>query len=214
MRVRRLAGPARCSLRPARNRTKLCRRPAPAIASPRRSSSVPVGRAYGCETIGYLLLCIWHIVKLIERGDKIAMFFDVKRGERLARERDDEWRRRRRREGERKTKGEREPREGVGLTRGKRKEKERSEKGGGSERELHARGRKNGERCREPQVHRAALSVMNPKGRCETTRTVRISSPCSDGVYAEVAESGGVGGGADSSGTGEGTPAWQSADAP
>lgn len=91
--------------------------------------SVPVGRAYGCGTIGYLLLCIWHIVKLIERGDKIAMFFDVKRGERLARERDDGERRRRRRwrrrEGERKTKG-REPREGAGLTRGRRKEKERS----------------------------------------------------------------------------------------
>lgn len=36
---------------------------------------VSVGYAYGCGTIGYLLLCIWHIVKLIERGDKIAMFF-------------------------------------------------------------------------------------------------------------------------------------------
>jgi len=49
--------------------------------------SLSVGRAYGCGTIGYLLLCIWHIVKLIERGDKIAMFFDVKRDERIARER-------------------------------------------------------------------------------------------------------------------------------
>lgn len=74
-----------------------------------RRRSVHVGCAYGCETIGYLLLCIWHIVKLIERGDKIAMFFDVKRGERLASETESV------RQGE--TKG-REPREGGGLTRG------------------------------------------------------------------------------------------------
>lgn len=64
--------------------TKLCRRPMPGAVRPRRSPSVHVARVYGCETIGYLLLCIWHIVKLIERDDKIAMFFDVKRGERLA----------------------------------------------------------------------------------------------------------------------------------
>lgn len=50
-------------------------------------SVVSIDRAYGCGTIGYLLLCIWHIVKLIERGDKIAMFFDVKRDERIAKER-------------------------------------------------------------------------------------------------------------------------------
>lgn len=74
-----------------------------------RRRSVHVGCAYGCETIGYLLLCIWHIVKLIERDDKIAMFFDVKRGERLASETESV------RQGE--TKG-REPREGGGLTRG------------------------------------------------------------------------------------------------
>lgn len=29
------------------------------------------------QTIGYLSLCIWHIVKLIERGDKIAMFLTL-----------------------------------------------------------------------------------------------------------------------------------------
>lgn len=57
-----------------------------AEAGGRAAPPVPVGRVYGCGTIGYLLLCIWHIVKLIERDDKIAMFFDVKRGERLARE--------------------------------------------------------------------------------------------------------------------------------
>lgn len=57
-----------------------------AEAGGRAAPPVPVGRIYGCGTIGYLLLCIWHIVKLIERDDKIAMFFDVKRGERLARE--------------------------------------------------------------------------------------------------------------------------------
>jgi len=57
-----------------------------ADASGRAAPSVPVERVYGCGTIGYLLLCIWHIVKLIERNDKIAMFFDVKRGEWFARE--------------------------------------------------------------------------------------------------------------------------------
>ena len=29
------------------------------------------------QTIAYLSLCIWHIVKLIERGDKIAMFLTL-----------------------------------------------------------------------------------------------------------------------------------------
>ena len=82
--------------------------------------SVPIGRVYGCGTIGYLLLCIWHIVKLIERDDKIAMFFDVKRGERLARERTDSAvaMKRKREEERRETKGrgERKLREGGGLT--------------------------------------------------------------------------------------------------
>jgi len=65
-------------------------------------------------------LCIWHIVKLIERDDKIAMFFDVKRGERLARERTDSAvaMKRKREEERRETKGrgERKLREGGGLT--------------------------------------------------------------------------------------------------
>lgn len=42
----------------------------------------------------------------------------------------------------------------------------------------------------------AALSVMNPRGRCETTRTVRIlSSPVpADGICRSGCEIGGVGG--------------------
>lgn len=72
-----------------------------ADAGGRATPSVPIGRVYGCKTIGYLLLCIWHIVKLIERDDKIAMFFDVKRGERLARERTGSAVMKRKREGKR-----------------------------------------------------------------------------------------------------------------
>lgn len=130
------------------------------FAGGRAASSVSVGRVYGCKTIGYLLLCIWHIVKLIERDDKIAMFFDVKRGERLARERDGE-----RGSGEKKGEGrgegerEKELREGGGLPNLRQTERKREMRRevGDSERESHARRERKGERRREPRVCRGAV---------------------------------------------------------
>lgn len=171
----RLAAAARCG-------TKLCRRP-------RR----PVARVYGCETIGYLLLCIWHIVKLIERDDKIAMFFDVKRGERLAGERDRE-----RDSGGR----EGELREGGGLTwrqTGRKRESEgrRREEGDSERRIAYAQGEKR--RARSGAASRPGRSVCDePEGPVRdhpNSQDLLFSGARS--MYAEVAESGGAEGGAE-----------------
>lgn len=112
--------------------------------------SLSVGRAYGCGTIGYLLLCIWHIVKLIERGDKIAMFFDVKRDERIARERRTTvaGRERKRDKGE-KAAGER-------RSNSKRTERKR-EREGESERESHG--------CRGEERRTLSGAASSPR-RC------------------------------------------------
>lgn len=145
-----------------------------ADAGGRVAPSVPVSRVYGCGTIDYLLLCIWHIVKLIERDDKIAMFFDVKRGERFARERDRKRRERERRERERK--GREETTAGGSNLRQTERRKEIEERRRERENRMHARREK--ESAVGSRESAAALSVMNPRDRCETTRTVRIlSSP-------------------------------------
>lgn len=146
--------------------------------------------AYSCEIIGYLLLCIWHIVKLIERGDKIARFFDVKvRGRREKKEKEED---ERERENVRKSaaaatplgeRQKREPREGESPNLrpdGEEKERSRARKAEGKKRARSGRAHAGRETESTPSgaasSPRAALSVMNPRGRCETTRTVRILS--------------------------------------
>lgn len=135
-----------------------------ADAGGRATPLVAVGRVYGCGTIGYLLLCIWHIVKLIERDDKIAMFFDVKRGERLARERDRKRGRGEKKEREReKDKGEsRELREGGGLPNLRQTERKR---------EIEERRREEGDSvsriaCTQGEKRRAPSGAASLPRRC------------------------------------------------
>lgn len=98
--------------------------------------------------------------------------------------------------GREKDKGERAAGGHISLTQGRRKEKERSKKVEGARKSCTHAGRRT-ESTVGSREFAAALFVMNLRGRCETTRTVRTSLPRAWTVYAEAAESGGVGGGAE-----------------
>lgn len=99
---------------------------------------------------------------------------------------------------------ERELREGGGLPNLRQTERKREMRRevGDSERESHARRERKGERRREPRVCRGAV-CDEPEGpvrdhpNSEDPLFSRCPVPGARSVYAEVAESGGAGGGAE-----------------
>lgn len=142
---------------------------------------------YHCETIGYLLLCIWHIVKLIERGDKIAMFLTLSELRVFGRETEGDGRRY---EGGAWLRGRNEDEEGE-------REKKRKEKSEDRESEIRVRVYRTAyrqiERHRDRHRHReqgvfVPLSVQSPEDRYGTTRTFYLlrSSP----IRARIRSSG------------------------